>query len=85
MIADAVQVWVIVNGCEGGLPSLAELEAGNELLARCFADFPQDPWGNAYVIVAGQERNTFVVQSNGPDGRPDTADDIRRVGRLQSR
>jgi len=39
---------------------------------------PQDPWGNTYIYrVPGQHNpRSFDVYSAGPDGQPDTQDDI---------
>jgi general secretion pathway protein G len=39
---------------------------------------PIDPWGNEYVFVCPGVHNTKAcdVQSNGPDGLPDTEDDV---------
>ena len=36
---------------------------------------PSDPWGNAYVLDATASQ--LVLRSLGPDGKPDTADDLR--------
>ncbi len=35
-----------------------------------------DPWGTRYVVEVDPDTNV-VVWSNGPDRKPDTADDIR--------
>jgi len=48
------------------LPKLADL---GEDLAK------EDPWGNAYRITAAGS-GAIEVRSNGPDGKPDTADDV---------
>ena len=37
---------------------------------------PMDPWGNEYEIREGERRNQYEVISWGPDGEPDTEDDI---------
>jgi hypothetical protein len=40
-----------------------------------------DPWGNEYLIFCGDSlpagAKNFAVQSAGPDGKRDTADDIK--------
>lgn len=35
-----------------------------------------DPWGNKYRIVEVESEYGFTIISNGPDGEPDTEDDI---------
>jgi len=39
---------------------------------------PKDPWGNTYFYVqpGKHNANSFDLYSAGPDGKPDTADDI---------
>lgn len=37
----------------------------------------RDPWGNAYTITCPGAHDEVDVTSNGPDGRPDTGDDIK--------
>ncbi len=41
-----------------------------------------DPWGNLYrlVITGHGARSSFTIKSNGPDGLPDTADDLSISG-----
>jgi general secretion pathway protein G len=51
---------------------------------------PKDPWENAYtytlinngVIVAGTNTQPFTISSNGPDGNPNTEDDISNKSTL---
>jgi hypothetical protein len=60
----------------GALPrSLEELEAPvGPADTRDFVRLVPDPWGEPYRLVAsGEEVRVF---SNGPDGEPDTDDDI---------
>jgi hypothetical protein len=53
----------------GGLPaSLDELDLETMFLA--------DPWDNAYRYELDTERDGYRITSNGPDGQPDTDDDI---------
>ncbi|PKH22437.1 type II secretion system protein GspG [Enterobacterales bacterium CwR94] len=37
---------------------------------------PQDPWGNDYRLISPGVQGAFDLFSVGPDGEPDTADDI---------
>ncbi len=37
---------------------------------------PPDPWGNAYQLLSPGEMGRIDIYSNGPDGQPDTDDDI---------
>lgn len=39
------------------------------------AEIPSDPWGNAYNYTRLAE-NRYRVSSNGPDGKPETDDDV---------
>jgi general secretion pathway protein G len=42
-----------------------------------------DPWGNQYRYIDTTVRGgmpTFMIKSNGPDGLPDTADDLSVSG-----
>lgn len=63
---DIYQRWITGRG---RLPETdaerAEAEGGGEL----------DPWGHPYVFEV--EGGPLVVWSNGPDGLPETGDDIR--------
>lgn len=50
-------------------------------LQRDYSGVPEDPWGNIYYLDT--RRTSFTVGSNGPDGNPNTEDDItveRRLG-----
>ncbi len=38
-------------------------------------ELPKDPWGNEYRYVCEDGQN-FTIKSNGPDGQPDSQDDI---------
>ena len=37
---------------------------------------PQDPWGNEYQLLSPGQHGAIDVFSVGPDGMPDTNDDI---------
>lgn len=42
-----------------------------------------DPWGNSYRLIDTTPpgaRPSFAIKSNGPDGLPDTADDLSISG-----
>jgi hypothetical protein len=54
----------------GGCPTVAQLEA-QKLISSPSAD----PWGHPYRIDCGADDP--VVLSDGPDGKPSTADDVR--------
>ena len=49
-----------------------EDEKGNSFLEN----LPDDPWGNAYVLVPGDNPRSYEIISFGPDGQEDTEDDI---------
>jgi len=38
---------------------------------------PADPWGNEYMLLSPGEPGAIDVFSAGPDGEPNTADDIK--------
>ena len=71
---DAVFMWRMFRG--GALPSsLDELRAPLDPAdTRDFVRLVPDPWGQPYRLEASAEE--IRVVSNGPDRRPDTADDI---------
>ena len=63
----------------GPVPSWEEMLERDERGHRFIdSDEPkQDPWGNEYVIAPDVDYpNLPYVQSWGPDGQPDTEDDI---------
>lgn len=39
-------------------------------------ELPKDPWGNQYRYACDDGQN-FTIISDGPDGQPDTSDDIK--------
>lgn len=56
--------------------SLEELTATDGLNPHPFLKrIPKDPWGNAYAYRT-LGRSTYEVRSHGPDGTPDTDDDL---------
>ena len=52
-------------------------------LERDFSSVPEDPWDNYYYLQVS--RRDFTVGSMGPDGRPNTGDDIKVTRRLAGR
>ena len=51
-------------------------ERGNVWLEG-YSKPPVDPWGNEYEILSGERAvRDYEIRSRGPDGMPDTADDI---------
>lgn len=39
-------------------------------------DLPVDAWGNEYILISPGDNGSFDIISSGPDGEPDTEDDI---------
>jgi type II secretion system protein G len=39
---------------------------------------PKDPWGNEYLYYTNHKRDRYMIWSAGPDGNPQTGDDIRK-------
>lgn len=56
--------------------------ARRNLLAPDGRDTSLDPWGGRYEVQHGD--GFAIVRSNGPDGRPGTADDIERYAPTMS-
>jgi general secretion pathway protein G len=54
--------------------NLQQLAQGPSPLTQ---EIPTDPWGNDYVYIKHSNRN-FTIYSVGPDGIPNTEDDIGR-------
>lgn len=52
-------------------------------LQRDYSGVPEDPWGAFYYLQTN--RDGFTVGSNGPDGQPNTDDDIKVTRRLGGR
>ena len=52
-------------------------------LERDFSSIPRDPWDAYYYLQTN--RTGFTVGSAGPDGQPNTADDITVTRRLPGR
>ena len=59
------------------IPTIDDLlEPDQNGYAYLDGDRPTDPWGHAYRIQELEGRDDFEVVSWGPDGAPDTADDV---------
>lgn len=73
---EAYPQWSLRAASPGGCPATADLA---EYVAQR-PDF-KDPWGRPYVVRCGEQLPPGVqgiaVLSSGPDGKPDTADDLR--------
>ncbi len=52
-------------------------------LQRSYSGVPEDPWGAFYYLQTN--RDGFTVGSNGPDGLPNTDDDITVTRNLRGR
>jgi len=64
-----------------GLKALVEPPSGTpkpRVWASVMSKIPQDPWSNdyRYVFPGSKRANHFEIISNGPDGLPNTGDDI---------
>lgn len=70
MIGDAYATFR-VNKPEG-CPNAAELKAAGVLDAM-----PVDPWGGQFSVICPGKHGPIDIASPGPDGRLDTADDIK--------
>ena len=62
---DNIQRWISANNRSPSSDEEYEAAANNKA---------KDPWGNAYEIEV--ENGRVVVWSHGPDGQPETSDDI---------
>lgn len=75
VIADAVTVYKLqVRGAQ--LPTMETLTTPDEKGKTWLNSSSRDPWDNEYEIREGERRSDFEVRSAGPDGNPDTEDDI---------
>ncbi len=80
--------WTCINSTisrypntEQGLQALvtapaAEPHARNYPEGGYIRRLPQDPWGNEYQLLSPGQHGAIDVFSVGPDGMPDTNDDI---------
>jgi len=76
---EAFATWAsthVTKECPDKLEELAEY------LDRVTGDRLTDPWGNRYNLFCGSTKPPGInagagITSNGPDGKPNTADDVR--------
>ena len=75
---DSVDLYAIDNN-DRYPQSLRDLVGGKRDYIRKYA---KDPWGNEYTyVVPGKFRpKSYDIYSMGPDGQPNTADDITSWG-----
>jgi general secretion pathway protein G len=71
----------ILPSTEQGLMALVEKPSGRpqpQGWSPCMKKLQPDPWGNPYLYrrPATKDKGPYDVYSAGPDGIPDTADDI---------
>jgi hypothetical protein len=71
---EAFPMWAMAHpdaACPAGIDALAEYMNGTS---------DKDPWGNAYRMRCGaglpEGAKGIAISSDGPDGKPDTADDL---------
>ncbi len=76
---EVVDGWRIKNPGRRELPTFEMLIERDEKGRRYLDEneVPKDPWQNPYEIIPGEHQGEFVVISYGPDGLPNTEDDIR--------
>jgi len=81
-IHGAVELYILRNNrVPDSLDELiVEDEKGNVMLPG-YEEAPQDPWENAYEIRALEGHRKFEIISYGPDGEPDTDDDLSSMKR----
>lgn len=67
----AIELWQVQNS-ESSCPTMGQLVADKQINSD---SHQVDPWGQEWQFSCADEE--IVVQSNGPDRKPGTADDIR--------
>ena len=77
-IAEAVELYQIENK---KLPEdLSELIDPDKPYLKDCTEVPKDPWGNEYQLEEDPDRKGgFIIRSYGPDGEPETEDDITNL------
>ncbi|HHI67975.1 MAG TPA: type II secretion system protein GspG [Planctomycetes bacterium] len=81
-ISEAVDLYRTNN--HGKLPeSLEELiepDENGETYLKDMTQVPKDPWGNEYQLEEDPDRKGgYIIRSFGPDGEPETDDDITNL------
>ena len=71
--------WMFIRGHKRAPDSLEVLTEDDEDKGPIRDQVPDDPWDSPYELLADERgrRTRFVIRSWGPDGEPDTEDDIR--------
>ena len=73
----AVKFYYLENA--GWMPTLEDLiieDENGQVYLNGFSETPKDPWGTEYEIRRGKKPGSWEVISWGPDGLPNTDDDI---------
>ncbi|MDX9720024.1 MAG: type II secretion system protein GspG [Myxococcota bacterium] len=73
-VARQLASYLMPEASSNGAP--ADLEAAKAALKVQSVSWAKDPWGNPYAYVKTGD-STFEVYSLGPDGQPDSGDEIR--------
>ncbi len=86
-ISEAVDLYRANN--QGKLPEsleeLVEPDENGETYLKDLTEVPKDPWGNEYQIEEDPDRKGgYIIRSYGPDGEPETDDDITNLNMNQS-
>ncbi|MHC5066027.1 MAG: type II secretion system major pseudopilin GspG [Planctomycetota bacterium] len=75
-LEDQVKQYAIFNRRIPTMEDLLEEDEKGRTYLEGYTEPPDDPWGNAYEIRELEGRLKFEVISYGPDGEPDTEDDL---------
>lgn len=70
-VRNAVQQWQLSNNDYASCPTVSELVQDKQLDS---GQATTDPWGEDFTITCADDE--VVVQSNGPDKKPDSPDDV---------
>lgn len=70
-VRNAVQQWQLSNNDYATCPTVSELVQDKQLDS---GQATTDPWGEDFTITCVDDE--VVVQSNGPDKKPDSPDDV---------
>jgi hypothetical protein len=80
--SDQDKVRIALNRCRnyimGEVPKPEDIAGARKVCIEKKSPIPEkDPWGNAFIYVPDPSGgNGFKLYSAGPDGQPDTDDDI---------
>ena len=74
---DVVKLYVINEGqVPDSLDVLLEKDDKDQSYLDGYEKIPLDPWQNEYQIIPGDNPRQFEIVCYGPDGDPETEDDI---------